>query len=70
VIDLKDKVGALPSATAEPASAAPDDHAAARDGLVGLGMSVAEAEAALRGVDSELPVAERIRLALASGVSA
>jgi hypothetical protein len=33
-------------------------------------MSVAEAEAALRGIDSELPVSERIRLALTSGVSA
>ena len=70
VIDLKDKVGALP--VAEPAAAgavAPDDHTAARDGLAGLGMSVAEAEAALRATDPELPVGERIRQALASGVS-
>jgi Holliday junction DNA helicase RuvA len=68
VIDLKDKIGSL--TTAEPAASAvpPDDHAAARDGLVGLGMSVAEAEAALRGIESELPVGERIRLALAAGV--
>ena len=70
VIDLKDKVGALP--VAEPAAAGAgglDDHTAARDGLVGLGMSVAEAEAALRATDPELPVGERIRQALASGVS-
>jgi Holliday junction resolvasome RuvABC DNA-binding subunit len=40
-------------------------HTAARDALVGLGMSVGEAEQALRDVDEELPVEERIRLALA-----
>jgi Holliday junction DNA helicase RuvA len=69
VIDLKDKVGALPAAEPEPDVAAPaDDHTAARDALVGLGMSVAEAEAALRGIDGELPVGERIRRALAAGV--
>ena len=69
VIDLKDKIGSLSSAEPAPSPAAGDDHAAARDGLVGLGMSVAEAEAALRAVDPELPVGERIRLALAAGVS-
>jgi Holliday junction DNA helicase RuvA len=70
VIDLKDKVGALSAAEPEPdvTAAPPDDHTAARDALVGLGMSVVEAEAALRGVDGELPVGERIRLALAAGV--
>jgi Holliday junction DNA helicase RuvA len=67
VIDLKDKVGALDLRDAGPTAVPADDHAAARDGLVGLGMSVAEAEAALRGVDSELPVGERIRIALAAG---
>jgi holliday junction DNA helicase RuvA len=67
VIDLKDKVGALPADEGEatPAAApAMDDHTAARDALVNLGMSVAEAEAALRGIDEDLPVGERIRLAL------
>jgi holliday junction DNA helicase RuvA len=68
VIDLKDKIGALPAAE-EPAPSAPaGGHAAARDALVGLGMSVNEAEAALRNVDEELPVEERIRLALAGAV--
>lgn len=68
VIDLKDKIGALPAAE-EPAPSAPaDGHTAARDALVGLGMSVNEAEAALRNVDEELPVEERIRLALAGAV--
>ncbi len=71
VIDLKDKVGSLPSApdsVAEPVIA--DDHTAAREGLVGLGMSVAEAEAALRGVANDLPVGERVRMALAGGARA
>jgi hypothetical protein len=47
-----------------------DDHTAAREALVGLGMSVAEAEAALRGIDAELPVGERVRMALAGGARA
>ena len=50
VIDLKDKVGSLPTRRRRMLAGSPpaDDHTAARDGLVGLGMSVAEAEAALR----------------------
>jgi Holliday junction DNA helicase RuvA len=71
VIDLKDKVGSLPTMQAQDAADSPpsDDHTAARDGLVGLGMSVAEAEAALRSIDADLPVGERIRQALAAGAS-
>jgi Holliday junction DNA helicase RuvA len=66
VIDLKDKVGSLPPPGVEAAALPPaGSHSAARDALVGLGMTVAEAEAALRGVDEELPVEERIRTALA-----
>ena len=64
VIDLKDKVGA-PQAVAVAADEPPTGHTTARDALVGLGMSVAEAEAALRDIDEELPVEERIRMALA-----
>ena len=72
MIDLKDKVGCAAGGEAQDAADAPpaDDHTAARDGLVGLGMSVAEAEAALRAIDAELPVGERIRQALAAGASA
>ena len=71
VIDLKDKVGSLPSAPdTAPEPMIADDHTAAREALVGLGMSVAEAEAALRGIDAELPVGERVRMALAGGVRA
>ena len=65
VIDLKDKVGGLTI----PAPAG-DDHTAARDALVGLGMSVSEAEAALRPIDETLPVEERVRMALSGAVPA
>jgi len=68
VIDLKDKIGALPPAPdTAPELVIADDHTAAREALVGLGMSVAEAEAALRGVAGDLPVGERVRMALAGG---
>ena len=70
VIDLKDKVGSLPAADAAAEPVTPDDHTAAREALVGLGMSVAEAEAALRGIDADLPVGDRVKMALAGGVRA
>jgi Holliday junction DNA helicase RuvA len=70
VIDLKDKVGGLHIASAADVPAVSDGHTDARDALVGLGMSVAEAEAALRPVDESLPVEERVRLALAGAVPA
>jgi Holliday junction DNA helicase RuvA len=65
VIDLKDKIGALPAAEEPGPAPVTGTHTAARDALVGLGMSIGEAEQALRDVDEELPVEERIRLALA-----
>ena len=72
VIDLKDKVGglAIPASGSDGPEAAADDHTAARDALVGLGMSIAEAEAALRPIDESLPVEERVRLALSGAVPA
>jgi holliday junction DNA helicase RuvA len=69
VVDLKDKVGAVESVAGPGDSADGDDHAAARDALVGLGMSVAEAEAALRDVDEDAPIEERVRLALAGSLT-
>jgi Holliday junction resolvasome RuvABC DNA-binding subunit len=39
-------------------------HLVARDALVELGYSVAEAEHALAAVDPELPPEERVRVAL------
>jgi len=72
VIDLKDKVGGLtiPAPGGEGPAPAGDDHTAARDALVGLGMSVSEAEAALRPIDDALPVEERVRMALSGAVPA
>jgi Holliday junction DNA helicase RuvA len=72
VIDLKDKVGGLvvPTSGTEPPTPAGNGHTAARDALVGLGMSVAEAEGALRPIDDTLPVEERVRLALSGAVPA
>jgi holliday junction DNA helicase RuvA len=65
VIDLKDKVGSPVPDRGSDGRVPLDDHAAAREALVGLGMSVAEAEAALRDVEADLPVADRVREALA-----
>src|SRR6187401_3291823 len=63
VLELKEKLGALP----EPALAAVGDapsHLVARDALVELGYSVVDAERALAEVDPELPAEERVRRAL------
>jgi Holliday junction DNA helicase RuvA len=72
VIDLKDKVGGLEAiaVSTDPAGRAGDPHTEARDALVGLGMTVSEAEAALRPIDDALPVEERVRLALTGAVPA
>lgn len=66
VLELKEKLaseGVVPVLAT--ASAAPG-HLVARDALVELGYTVAEAEQALAAVDSELPAEERVRLALRS----
>ena len=67
VLELKEKLGAedlvvLPSAESSPSST----HVVARDALVELGYSVAEAEQALARVDPELEPEERVREALRS----
>jgi Holliday junction DNA helicase RuvA len=59
VLELKEKLGAL-----EPVSIGAKPHLVARDALVELGYTVADAEAALSGVDPELSPEERVRLAL------
>jgi len=63
VLELREKLGAgetIPLSSV--GGAAP--HLVARDALVELGYSVAEAEGALAAVDPELPAEERVRLAL------
>jgi Holliday junction DNA helicase RuvA len=57
VLELKEKLGAV---TAAPAPG----HVGAREALVELGYSVAEAERALANVDPGLPVEEQVRQAL------
>lgn len=67
VLELKEKLGSddvipLPA----PGARSGDPHVIARDALVELGFTFAEAEQALAGVDPELPAEERVRLALRS----
>jgi Holliday junction DNA helicase RuvA len=67
VVELRDKLGAPTAASTSAASLRPvptDDHALAREGLVGLGYSIVEAEEALAAT-SGTPE-ERIRQALAA----
>jgi Holliday junction DNA helicase RuvA len=63
VLELKEKLGAedpVPISSAAGTSV----HLTARDALVELGFTVPEAEQRLASVDSDLPPAERVRLAL------
>ncbi|MBD0330075.1 MAG: Holliday junction branch migration protein RuvA [Thermoleophilia bacterium] len=62
VLELKEKLGG--DATAAPAREPGEGHTVAREALLELGYSVAEAEQALAAVDPDLPAEERVRLAL------
>ena len=62
VLELKEKLGGIDAAA--PVAAGATRHVVARDALVELGYSLAEAERALAEVDPELPPEERVRLAL------
>jgi Holliday junction DNA helicase RuvA len=65
VLELKEKIAPLVAVAADgPAASGDDEHTVARDALVELGLSVAEAEKRLAGTDPELPAAERVRQAL------
>jgi Holliday junction DNA helicase RuvA len=65
VLELKEKIAPLVAVAADgPAAPGDDEHTVARDALVELGLSVAEAERRLAGTDPELPAAERVRQAL------
>jgi holliday junction DNA helicase RuvA len=63
VLELKEKIAPL-AAVEAPHLGAGDGHVVARDALVELGYTVAEAEQRLAGTDPELPPAERVRQAL------
>jgi Holliday junction DNA helicase RuvA len=61
VLELK---GALAEASAPGCSQPAGDHLVARDALVELGYSIADAERVLAETDAELPAEERVRQAL------
>jgi Holliday junction DNA helicase RuvA len=63
VLELKEKITPL-TAVEAPHLGAGDGHVVARDALVELGYSVAEAEQRLADTDPDLPPAERVRQAL------
>jgi holliday junction DNA helicase RuvA len=63
VLELKEKMAPL-VAVPDDGVAADDTHLIARDALVELGYSVAEAEQRLAATDPDLPPAERVRQAL------
>jgi Holliday junction DNA helicase RuvA len=63
VLELKEKIAPL-AAVEAPHLGGGDEHIVARDALVELGYSAAEAEQRLAAVDPELPPAERVREAL------
>ncbi len=64
VLELKEKVGGAEALLREIGPDAP--YLVARDALIELGYSVADAERALANIDPELPAEERVRLALKS----
>jgi holliday junction DNA helicase RuvA len=65
VLELKEKIAPLVAVPSDGvASAADDEHTVARDALVELGLSVAEAEKRLADTYPDLPAAERVRQAL------
>ncbi len=70
VVELKDRVGSLPPAApgdrdAAPTGAAADTFLAARSALQNLGMSLREAEVALRGAPDDASLEDLVKHALA-----
>jgi Holliday junction DNA helicase RuvA len=63
VLELKEKITPLTAVDA-PHLGAGDGHVVARDALVELGYTLAEAEQRLAATDPDLPPAERVRQAL------
>jgi Holliday junction DNA helicase RuvA len=63
VLELKERIAPL-AAVEGPHLGAGDGHVVARDALVELGYTAAEAEQRLAATDPELPPAERVRQAL------
>jgi holliday junction DNA helicase RuvA len=64
VLELKEKIGAAVVGSGAPVMGVGDGHVVARDALVELGFTQAEAEQRLAAVDPDLPPSERVVLAL------
>jgi holliday junction DNA helicase RuvA len=64
VLELKERIAPLAAVEEAPHLGAGDGHIVARDALVELGYSPAEAEQRLAEIDPDLPPAERVRQAL------
>jgi holliday junction DNA helicase RuvA len=64
VLELKERIAPLAAVDEAPHLGAGDGHIVARDALVELGYSAAEAEQRLAEIDPDLPPAERVRQAL------
>jgi Holliday junction resolvasome RuvABC DNA-binding subunit len=64
VLELKERIAPLAAIADAPHLGAGDGHVVARDALVELGYSAAEAEQRLAETDPDLPPAERVRQAL------
>ncbi len=64
VLELKERIAPLAAVEGAPHLGSGDGHVVARDALVELGYSVAEAEQRLAETDPDLPPAERVRQAL------
>jgi holliday junction DNA helicase RuvA len=64
VLELKERIAPLGVVPGGAGAEEPDDHAVAREALVELGYSPAEAERRLGATDPALPAAERVREAL------
>ena len=66
VLELEEKLGSDDVIVHPAAGGTSSSHVVARDALVELGYTVAEADRALAGVDPDLPAEERVREALRS----
>jgi holliday junction DNA helicase RuvA len=64
VLELKEKISPLTAVESSPHLGTGDGHIVARDALVELGYTLAEAEQRLAVVDTDLSPAERVREAL------
>jgi Holliday junction DNA helicase RuvA len=64
VLELKERIAPLAAVADAPHLGPGDGHVVARDALVELGYSAAEAEERLAETDPDLPPAERVRQAL------